>query len=86
MCAALLMVSACVSATTGTADTVPTMRRSTAITLQITFAGHGTGGTTEAPESAAGSAHDMGSVPAEFRKPDTQGPRTAHEDSDVVAI
>ena len=72
---ALLMVSACMSVTTGTAATVPTTMKSTTITIQTPSAGHGTGGATEAPESAAGSAHDRGSAPAEFGKPDTQGPR-----------
>ena len=79
------MVTTCMSVTAGTAKTVITAMRSMTTTAHILFAEHGTGGATEAPESVAGSAHDMGSVPAELGKPDTQGFRTAHEDSDAVA-
>ena len=60
--------------------------RGTTATIPTPFAGHVTGGTAEAPGSAAESAHDMGSVLAEFGKPDTQGLPTAHQDSDVAAI
>ena len=80
------MVSACMSGTTGTVDTVPITMRSTTATIPTPFAGHGTGGTTEAPGSAAEGAHDMGSVLVDLGKPDTQGLPTAHQDSGVAAI
>ena len=71
--------------TTGTATTAITaMRIKTAFTI-VPFAVRGTFGTAEAPESAAGSAPDMGFVLTEFGKLDTQGPRIAQEDSDAVA-